>query len=103
MTFYGGGLKESRWGFAPLIEEASRLRAPWLGVFGDLDTAIPIDAVEELRTAAATSGQVTEVVRYADAAHGFNCDHRSSYHESSATDAWSRTLAWFAAHLHVAE
>ena len=95
VTFYGGGLTEGRFGFAPLIEEAANLRAPWLGLFGDLDAGIPVDAVEDLRTAAATSGQPTEIVRYPDAGHGFHCDARASYHEPSATDAWGRTLGWF--------
>ena len=37
---------------------------------------IPVAGVEELRIAAATSGQPTEIVRYPDAGHGFNCDQR---------------------------
>jgi carboxymethylenebutenolidase len=41
----------------------------------------------------------SEVVRYADADHGFNCDARSSYHEASATDGWARMLAWFDQHI----
>ena len=99
VTFYGGGLSAGRFGFGPLIEEAPRLRAPWLGLFGDLDESIPVDDVERLRAAASSSDQVTEVVRYADAGHGFHCDQRDSYHEPSARDAWSRTLAWFGTHL----
>ena len=95
VTFYGGGLKEGRFDFPPLLEMAPQLRAPWLGLFGDLDTGIPVADVEELRTAAAASGQVTEIVRYPDAGHGFHCDARESYHAASAHDAWERTLAWF--------
>lgn len=102
VTFYGGGLAAGRFGFDPLIEEAPRLRAPWLGLFGDLDEGIPVDDVERLRSAAATSGQDTEIVRYAEAGHGFHCDQRASYHEPSAKDAWSRTLAWFDTHLATA-
>jgi carboxymethylenebutenolidase len=95
VTFYGGGLKEGRFGFPPLVEAAPRLRAPWLGLFGDLDENILPADVEELRVAAASSGQVTDVVRYPDAGHGFHCDRRDSYHEASARDAWQRTLDWF--------
>jgi carboxymethylenebutenolidase len=95
VTFYGGGIADGRFGFGPQTDEAPALRAPWLGLYGDLDHGIPIDDVEQLRTAAATSGQPTEVVRYPDAGHGFNCDQRGSYHEPSATDAWRRTLEWF--------
>jgi carboxymethylenebutenolidase len=99
VTFYGGGVAEGRFGFGSLIEEATGLRAPWLGLYGDLDQGIPIDDVERLRAAAASSGQPTEVVRYADAGHGFNCDRRSSYEPASAQDAWRRTLDWFTQHL----
>ena len=41
----------------------------------------------------------TEVVRYADAEHGFHCDVRADYHAEAAADAWGRTLAWFAKYL----
>jgi carboxymethylenebutenolidase len=102
ITYYGGGLAEGRFGFPPLIEEATRLQVPWLGVFGDLDTGIPVADVEQLRGAAASSGQVTELVRYAEAEHGFNCDQRPSYHQSSAHSAWQMSLAWFSAHLQTA-
>ena len=40
-----------------------------------------------------------EVVRYADAEHGFHCDARPSYNADAAADAWKRTLDWFARHL----
>ena len=36
-----------------------------------------------------------EVVRYAEAEHGFFCDLRPSYAADAAADAWVRTLAWF--------
>ena len=98
-TCYGGGLGTGRFGCGPLIGEAPRLRAPWLGLFGNLDEGIPVDDVERLRAAAVSSGQATEVVRYADAGHGFHCDQRESYHEPSARDAWSRTIAFFDEHL----
>lgn len=99
VSFYGGGITTGRFGYEPLVDLAPKLQAPWLGLFGDEDKGIPVEDVELLRAAAATSAQETEVVRYADAGHGFNCDRRSSYHEASATDAWARTLAWFDRHL----
>ncbi|MCU1358335.1 MAG: carboxymethylenebutenolidase [Acidimicrobiales bacterium] len=99
VSFYGGGITTGRFGYEPLVDLAPKLQAPWLGLFGDEDKGIPVEDVELLRAAAATSAKETEVVRYADAGHGFNCDRRSSYHEASATDAWGRTLAWFDRHL----
>jgi carboxymethylenebutenolidase len=99
VTYYGGGVATGRFGLPSLIELAPTLRAPWLGLYGDLDKGIPIEDVEQLRAAAAQSGQETEVVRYPEAEHGFNCDIRSSYHAASAADAWQRMLAWFDRHL----
>ena len=99
VSFYGGGVTEGRFGFGPLVEEAKGLRAPWLGLYGDRDQGIPVDSVEQLRTAAAASGQETDVVRYPQAGHGFHCDQRDSYEPKSAQDAWTRTLAWFGGHL----
>jgi carboxymethylenebutenolidase len=99
VTFYGGGVTAARFGFDALVDEAPRLRAPWLGLYGDLDQGIPVADVEQLRTAAASSGQVTEIVRYPDAGHGFHCDRRADYHAQSATDAWRRTTEWFNQHL----
>ncbi|MDQ1397037.1 MAG: carboxymethylenebutenolidase [Acidimicrobiaceae bacterium] len=95
VTFYGGGIAEGRFGFPPLVEEVTRLRAPWLGLFGDLDQGIPVDDVERLRAAAAASEHPTEIVRYPEGEHGFHCDQRPSFHPASAADGWRRTLAWF--------
>lgn len=99
VSFYGGGVKQGRFGFRPLVEEATDLGVPWLGLYGDLDHGISVDDVEDLRTAATKSGQETEIVRYPDAGHGFHSDARESYHPSSAADAWRRTLEWFDHHL----
>jgi len=42
----------------------------------------------------------TEIVRYADANHGFHCNDREAvYHPTAAHDAWQRTLEWFDQHL----
>ena len=99
VTFYGGGVAEGRFGFPSLVDQASDLKTPWLGLYGDLDQGIPVDDVEALRAAVADAPVEAEVVRYAEADHGFNCDERASFHPESAADAWSRMLAFFAAHL----
>ncbi len=99
VTYYGGGVVEGRFGLPPLVELAPALQAPWLGQFGDLDKGIPPDQVEALRQAASTARVPTEVVRYADADHGFNCDERPSHHPASAAAAWARTLEWLDRHL----
>ncbi len=98
VTFYGGGIR-GRWFMPSQLDTAPNLKAPWLGLYGDQDEGIPIDDVEALRVATATATVPTEIVRYPDADHGFNCDRRDSYHAPSAADAWSRMLAWFDQHI----
>ena len=99
VTFYGGGIAAGRFGMPPLAELAPALETPWLGLFGDQDQSIPTEEVEAMREAADKASVSTEVVRYAEATHGFNCDARDSYHEASANDGWARTLHWFADHI----
>ena len=99
VTFYGGGVTQSRFGFPPLFDLAPTLQTPWLGLFGDLDASIPTAEVEGLEKALVNVSVDTEVVRYPDANHGFHCDARDSYHEASAKDGWQRTLAFLEAHL----
>jgi carboxymethylenebutenolidase len=101
--FYGGGIVSSRLPFfQPLIGDAARLATPWLGLFGDEDSGIPITDVEQLRATLTRESTVAhEIVRYPGAEHGFHCDRRPSYQEAAATDGWKRTLAWLRQHLGV--
>jgi carboxymethylenebutenolidase len=100
VTFYGRGIVEGRFGFRPLRELAPALLSPWLGMYGDQDPSIPVDEVEALRVAAASAHVPTTVIRYAAAGHGFHCDARPEvYGGAAATDAWIKTLDWFARYL----
>jgi carboxymethylenebutenolidase len=100
--FYGGGVVNERPGpFPSLVGESANLQTPFLGLFGDKDESIPVDDVETLRRTLDEATTVDhEIVRYAEAGHGFHCDARPDhYDEASAHDAWARTIAWFDAHL----
>jgi carboxymethylenebutenolidase len=98
--FYGGGIVTARFPqFPALVDRSATLETPWLGLFGDRDESIPVDDVEQLRKALTDAPVATEIVRYADAEHGFNCDARPSYNAEAAADAWRRLLGWFERHL----
>jgi carboxymethylenebutenolidase len=99
ITYYGSGLAQGRFGLDSGIDSASHLRTPWLGLYGDLDAHIPIEEVEQVRVAAATSSVDSQVVRFADADHGFHCDERPSFHAETSSDAWERTLTFLTEHL----
>ncbi len=95
VTFYGSGIRQGRFGMPSMLDLAPSMKSPWLGLFGDLDQGIPAEQVEELRAATADAEVPTEIVRYADAKHGFHCDDRPDvYNGEAATDGWSRTLAF---------
>jgi carboxymethylenebutenolidase len=98
--FYGGGIVTGRFPqFPPLVDGTASLQTPWLGLFGDQDASIPVDDVETLRRKLDEAKVDTEIVRYADAGHGFHCDQRPDFRADDAADAWARTLDWFARHM----
>ena len=98
--FYGGGIVNGRFPqFPALIGEVGSLQTPWLGLFGDQDGSIPVEDVEQLREALRDSKVDTDIVRYAEAGHGFHCDQRPDYRADDATDAWRRALDWFSTRL----
>ena len=61
--------------------------------FGELDSAIPLEQVEEI----IKEHPKVEVHVYEGAQHGFNCDARGSFHPLSAAIALGRTLDFFVA------
>ncbi len=98
--FYGSGIVTGRFPqFPALVGEVASLQTPWLGLFGDQDGGIPVDDVEQLRTALRDAKVDTAIVRYPEAGHGFHCDQRPDYRAEDAADAWRRALDWLSSHL----
>ena len=81
------------------VDIAGQLRAPVLGLYGELDQGIPVANVEAMRAALTRNGNPThsEIIVYPGAQHGFHADYRDSYNAAAATDGWARLLAWFRA------
>jgi carboxymethylenebutenolidase len=94
ISFYGGGIVEQGAfrAFPPLLDRAAEIRTPWIGFFGDRDRSIPADDVERLRATLEAATVPTEIVRYPDADHGFDCNERPSYDETASADAWRRAF-----------
>jgi carboxymethylenebutenolidase len=59
-----------------------------------LDRWIDPQDVDLLESKLSLAPAPYELIRYPDAGHGFHCDRRSTYHASSASAAWARTLTW---------
>ena len=65
-------------------------KCPALLHFADNDAFVPKEAAGQVRKAYPNM----EIYSY-PANHGFNCGLRPDYHEPSAKQAWSRTMAFF--------
>ncbi|HEV3213354.1 MAG TPA: dienelactone hydrolase family protein [Acidimicrobiales bacterium] len=96
ISYYGGGIVDQGAfpALPPLLDEVDQLATPWLGLFGDLDRSIPVEDVESLRAALASARVPVEIVRYAEAGHGFNCDARSTFDAAASEDAFVRATDW---------
>lgn len=91
VSYYGSGNNE-------LLGLLDDVPCPLLFHYGAEDPFIPEDKIAEVEQAIAGRPQM-ELHRYA-AGHAFsNWDAPSMYQEAAATEAWDRTLAWFARHL----
>ncbi len=100
-SFYGGGIAGPQgFGGAPsTISRTSKIDGKIVCLFGEKDTAIPLEQVEAIRAELTTHNIPHEVVVYPGAEHGFFCDQRGSYNKAAADDAWAKVKALFAAEL----
>ena len=76
-------------------DEAAKMNAPVLGLYGGADQNITPAQVDAMRAAIKAAGKSSEIVVYPDTPHGFNADYRPSYRPKEAQDGWTRMLAWF--------
>ena len=77
---------------------ANELKAPVLGLYGGLDSGIPLETVEAMEAAlkdGSDAAQASSIHVYDNAPHAFHADYRPSYRKEEAEDAWRRMLAWF--------
>jgi carboxymethylenebutenolidase len=75
------------------------LQMPLLGLFGENDASVPIDAVREFRTVLLRLEKPAEVRIYPGAEHGFFFTGGDNYAPLIADDAWTRLLGHLASAL----
>ena len=63
--------------------------------FGEKDASIPMSDIETIKAKHAES----EILTYAEAGHGFNCDERGSHNEAAAKLAWQRSMDFLRKHV----
>lgn len=80
------------------IEMAGQLLAPVLGLYGGLDTGIPLETVEAMEqklTQGSAAARASAIQVYDNAPHAFHADYRPSYRKEEAADGWKQMLEWF--------
>lgn len=94
--FYAG-MSRNFDGGGTLLDRASQIRVPALGLFGGADQGIPAEQVEELDRRLDATGVAHEIVIYPGAPHSFFDRRYAEFAEASA-DAWARLRSFIAAH-----
>ena len=80
------------------IDVAASLKAPVLGLYGGNDQGIPLETIEQMRTALEAANSSSNIIVYPDTPHAFYADYRASYRKGAAEDGWKRLQAWFKEH-----
>lgn len=91
IAYYGGGIQNA-------LHRAPEIKVPVLMHFGAQDDHIPTDAVKSIAEAFDSNEQV-EIHVYQGAEHGFNCNHRASYHQRAAAEAHGNSLVFLSEQL----
>jgi carboxymethylenebutenolidase len=82
------------YGRQPKAEEVSRIKAPLLLHYAELDKPIT-DGWPAYEQALKAAGKTYQAYVYKGANHGFHNDSTPRYDEAAARLAWDRTLEWF--------
>jgi carboxymethylenebutenolidase len=77
------------------IDVAGALKAPVLGLYGDLDRGIPVADVEKMNAALRAARDASVIRLFKGADHGFLADYRPSYDPTAAREGWADALKWF--------
>jgi len=81
------------------LDYAADIGVPTAGSWGSRDTSILADDVRALDARLIQLKKPHDFFIYEDAGHAFFDDTRDSYVAPAASDAWTRTLAWFKRYL----
>jgi carboxymethylenebutenolidase len=77
------------------LSQASQIKIPVLGLYGEADGGIPVQQVKDMESRLKAAGKVAEFKIYPGAPHGFHADYRPSYRDEAAKDGWNQMVNWF--------
>ena len=94
--FYAG-MSRDFGGYGTLLDRATEIKYPLLGLFGGADQSIPADKVEMFDQALDSAGVEHTIISYEGAPHSF-FDRRAAEFADASADAWTQMLTFIAAH-----
>lgn len=77
------------------FDHVKELTVPVIGLYGGLDTGIPLDGVQRMQDELKKFKSHSEIIVYPNAKHGFHADYRPDYNKQASEEAWAKLLAWF--------
>ena len=89
VIYYGGQIGEAT------AEELSTLEMPILGIFGEEDSSIPLETVNEFESTLDELDKTAEIQIYENAGHAFANPSGQNYVPEAAEEAWSATIEFF--------
>jgi carboxymethylenebutenolidase len=95
VAFYGSLIDKNDAAPKSSIELAADVKDPVLGLYGEEDTGIKVEQVQQMEAALKAAGKTPEFHEYPGAPHGFHADYRPSYRKEAAEDGWNRMVGWF--------
>jgi carboxymethylenebutenolidase len=95
VAFYGSLIDKNDAAPKSSIELAADVKDPVLGLYGEEDTGIKVEQVQQMEAALKAAGKTAEFHEYPGAPHGFHADYRPSYRKEAAEDGWNRMVGWF--------
>jgi len=102
-SFYGAGIANWSPGEGPpTIACTPEIKGTIYAFFGMEDASIPPAQVDKIEAELQKHQIKHRIFRYDGADHGFCCDHRSSYNQEAATDAWKQVQQLFSQALSAA-
>ncbi len=96
--FYGSPVGPGRAGMPAPADEADRIEAPILGLFGGADAGIPPAAIDSFDAALGRAGVEHRLISYPDAPHSF-FDRKAAEYQKECEQAWAEVLGFVRDHV----
>ena len=96
ISFYGAGLVNYREGIGlqPILSSLKQIKSQCLFFFGEKDTSIPSQEIEEIKSKLKEGKVKFEIKLFTSSGHGFFCDERGSYNAEDAKISWELLIGF---------